>query len=247
MFLKLDSLLKHPLLTLQDAPRCSLSGLPPPHHIMCTCSGSLNLVEVPHLSSGATELHIQDNRLTSVSPGLFERLVSLKRVSLHGNPFHCDCGIQYLRNWLLKNREMVLKEPTCASPSSVAQRAIADLTDDHFTSCVVASCTGATYNTVMAAMLCCVIVLLLWSLKLAKMSTFTLSIEKRHTGIEAGSLQSLKPRYRRRLNTVQSEASVDLDINGAEDLERPLALNMELLPQVIDVLHRKHNIKIKAT
>lgn len=215
-----------------------------PAGVQVNCS-SLNLTHLPHLPSDTTELHVQDNQLTSVSPGLFDRLVGLKKVSLNGNPFHCDCRIQYLRNWLLKNRSVVSKEPTCASPSSVAQRAITELSDDYFSSCALASCTDGTVNTIMGVMLCCLIVLLLWSLKLAKASTFTLYIDERHSGFEADSLRSLKPKHRRRLHTAQTEASADAFM-CTDNLEKPL-INIELLPQVLDVLHKKHNIKIKAT
>ncbi|XP_044068396.1 glycoprotein IX (platelet) [Siniperca chuatsi] len=218
--------------------------LPAGLHVNCSTT---NLIEMPHVPSDTTELHLQDNRLTSVSPGLFDRLVGLKKVSLSGNPFHCDCRIRYLRNWLLKNRAIVSKEPTCASPSSVAQKAITELSDDYFSSCALASCTDWTYNTMMGVMLCCLIVLLLWSLRLAKMSTFTLYIDERHSGFEADSLRSLKPKHRRRLQTALSEVSLDCEsLTCMEDLEKPL-INMDLLPQVLDVLHKKYNVKIKAT
>lgn len=226
-------------------PPCLCSVLQP-YGLRVNCS-SLGLVELPPLPSHATELHVQDNQLASVSPGLLDRLVGLSEVSLSGNPFHCDCRIQYLRNWLLKNRGVVSEEPTCASPSSVAQKAIADLPDDHFSSCGPSSCAGWTLNAALAAMLCCVVALLLWSLKLAKSSTFTLYIVNRHAGLEADSLRSLKPKHRRRLHTALSGVSTDLNsFSCAQELERPLT-NMELLPQVLDALHKKNKIKIKAT
>ncbi|XP_070696428.1 platelet glycoprotein IX [Pempheris klunzingeri] len=220
---------------------CLYSALLPPG-LRVNCS-SLNLMEVPPLPSDTTELHVQDNQLTSVPPGLFDRLVGLKKVSLSGNPFHCDCKIKYLRIWLLRNRAVISKEPTCASPSSVAQKAIADLSDDFFSSCAPTSCTDGTYNTMMGVMLCCLIVLLLWSLRLAKTSAFTLYIDERHSGLEANSLRPVRPKHRRRLHTTLSEFSPD---SCTEDLEKPL-INMELLPQVLDVIQKKHNIKIKAT
>nr|ACQ58041.1 Platelet glycoprotein IX precursor [Anoplopoma fimbria] len=222
---------------------CLCSALTPAG-LVVNCS-SLNLVDLPHLQSDTTELNVQDNRLTSVSPGLFDRLVGLKKVSLSGNPFHCDCRIRYLRNWLLKNRAAVSTEPTCASPSSVAQRAITELRDDHFASCALAACTGGTYNTVMGVMLCCIIGLLLWALRLAKASTFILYIWERHSRFEADSLRSMRPKHRRRLHTAQSEFSME-SVTCAEDLENPL-INTKLPPQALDVLHKKHNIKIKAT
>ncbi|KAM6982362.1 platelet glycoprotein IX [Tautogolabrus adspersus] len=229
------------VLLLSAATSAHTAGKP------CTCStllpaglqvncSSLNLNELPHLPADTTELHIQDNQLTSVSPGMFDRLVGLKKASLSGNPFHCGCGIQYLRNWLLKNKAIVSKEPTCASPSLVAQKAVSELSDDFFSSCTPASCSNGTSNALIGVMLCCLIVLLLWSLRLARMSTFTLYIDERHSGFAAESLHSLKPKHRRRLHTD----------TYTMDLEKP-PLNMELLPQVLDILNKKHNIKIKAT
>lgn len=218
---------------------CLCSGLRPAG-LQVNCS-SLNLADLPHLPPDTTELHVRDNRLTSVSPGLFDRLVVLKKVSLSGNPFHCDCGIQYLRNWLLKNKALVTTEPTCASPGSVARRAVADLGDGHFASCALAGCAGGTYSTVVGGMVCCLVVLLLWSLRLAKRTTFTLEIHERHSGFEADSLRSLKPRHRRRLRTEHTEVTLE----SAEGLEEQL-VHVELLPQVLDALHKKHNIKIKA-
>ena len=212
--------------------------------VNCSSSG---LVELPPLAPHTTELHVQDNQLTSVSPGLFDGLVGLTKVSLSGNPFHCDCRIQYLRSWLLKNRAAVSEQPSCASPSSVAQKAIAELPDEYFSSCGLPGCTGGTYNAALGAMLCWVIALMLWSLRLAKSSTFTLSIHDRHVGLLADSLRSLKPKHRRRLHTTLSGVSEDMTSFGcAEELERPL-ISMELLPQVLDTLHKKHKIKIKAT
>lgn len=218
-------------------------------HQSCSCSSlhsadlrvncsSLTLMELPHLPTDTTELYVENNRITFVSPGQFDGLVGLKKASFSGNPFHCDCRIAYFRNWLLKNKAVILKEPTCASPSSVAQKAISELSDEHFSSCAPTSCANGTYNILMGVMLCCVIVLLLWCLRLAKSSTFTLYIDERHSGFEADSLRSLKPKHRRRLHTDHT--------NYTMDLEKP-PLNMDLLPQVLDMLHKKHNIKIKAT
>ncbi|XP_034550714.1 platelet glycoprotein IX [Notolabrus celidotus] len=222
------------VLAAQQSCTCSFLQ---PSGLRVNCS-SLNLMELPYLPTDTTKLHVQNNWLTSVSPGRFDRLVGLKKASLSGNPFHCDCRIEYLRNWLIKNKAIISKEPTCASPSSVAQKAISELSDEYFSSCGPASCTNGTYNAVMGVMLCCVIVLLLWCLRLAKASAFTLFIDERHSGFEADSLRSMKPKHRRRLHTDS--------LNYVMDLEKP-PLNMELLPQVLDMLHKKHNIKIKAT
>ncbi|XP_075330984.1 platelet glycoprotein IX isoform X2 [Odontesthes bonariensis] len=227
------------------AKPCVCSALLPAG-LRVNCS-TLNLMELPHLPSETTELHLQDNRSTSVSPGLFDRFVSLKKVSLSGNPFHCDCRIQYLRNWLLKNRDVVSEDPVCSSPSFVAQKAITELTDEYFSFCASTSCDYGKYNSMLGVLLCFLILLLLWNLRLARKSTFTLFIDERHSGFEADSLRSLKPKHRRRLYPGLSGVIADSNsVLWSKDLERPI-INMELLPQVLDVLHKKHNIKIKAT
>ncbi|XP_014889049.1 platelet glycoprotein IX [Poecilia latipinna] len=234
---------------------CVFSELQP-SGLRVNCS-SLNLMELPHLPSETTELFVQDNRLTSVPPGKFDRLANLRKVSLSPNPFRCDCSIQYLRYWLLKNRAVVSEEPLCSSPGSVAQNAITDLSDAYFSYCTfplvhqtsTSGCVYVSYNTIASVMLCCIIILLLWSLILARKSTFTIYVEERHSGFEADSLRSLKPKHRRRLHPELSELSADSEsVVLSEDLERPLISksNMELLPQVLETLHKKHNIKIKA-
>ncbi|KAM9856300.1 platelet glycoprotein IX isoform 2-T3 [Aulostomus maculatus] len=224
---------------------CLCTALPPAG-LQVNCS-SLQLMEVPYLPSDTTELYMQSNHLTTIPSGRFDRLIGLKKLSLSGNPFHCDCRIKYLRNWLLKNKAAVSQEPTCTSPSSVAQTPITKLSDDYFKSCAPKSCAGWGYSTVMAMMICCLVVPLLWSLRLAKNSMFIIYIEERHSGLEADSLLSLRPKHRRRLHTNLGEFSTQTEtLLRTEDLQRP-NINMELLPQVLDVLHKKHNIKIKAT
>lgn len=218
---------------------CQCSA-PQPAGLKVNCS-FVNLTELPRLPTDTTELFVHDNLLTFVPPGWFDRLVGLQKVTLYGNPFHCDCRIQYLRNWLLKNRAIVAQEPTCTSPSSVANMAITELGDDYFSVCTTKNCTGWTLDIIIAVMLCCVIVLLLWSLRLAKLSNITLFIDERHLGLDAKLLHSLRPKHRRRQLSASSQISESL--TDEEDLEKPL-LNMELLPQVLEVLRKKHNIKI---
>lgn len=224
------------------APPCRCSSLPPAG-LKVDCSVS-NLTELTGLPPDTTELLVQDNWLTSLAPGLFDKLVHLEKVSLSANPFHCDCRIQYLRNWLLKNSALVAQQPTCASPSSVAHRNISTLSDDFFSSCAKANSTCGTFTIVLPVAVCSLIVLLVWSLRLAKMSTITLYIDKKDAGREAIPLRPLRSKHRRRVNAELSTGSRNSDsLFYLVDLEKPL-LNMELLPQVLDTLHRRHNIKI---
>lgn len=186
---------------------------------------------------------VQDNWLTAVTPGLFDKLVRLEKVWLTGNPFHCDCRIQYLRNWLLKNTVLVSQQPTCVSPRSVAHRNINSLTDDYFSSCAKAKSTCGTFDIVLLGAVCFLIALLVWGLRLAKMSTVTLYIDKKVSGPEAVPLRPLRPKHRRRVEKLSAGGRSSDSLSDLVDLERPL-LDMELLPQVLDTLHRRHNLKI---
>ncbi|KAJ8016207.1 hypothetical protein DPEC_G00004790 [Dallia pectoralis] len=188
------------LLLLATSSWCSAL---PSAVLQVNCS-SLDLTEVPPLSPDTTELHLQDNHLSRVPPGHFDRLQSLRSITLSGNPFHCDCGIQYLRSWVRRNRAVVSGAvPTCASPSSVAHREISSLSDDHFSSCARQSCVDGPYGVLVGSVLCGVIGLLIWVLRLAKSSTFTLDITQRHAGLNLESLRSLKPKHRSRLRRTQ--------------------------------------------
>lgn len=96
----------------------------------------------------------------------------------------------------------------------------------------------------MSVAVCFLIALLAYILRLAKMSTITLYIHKKHSELDAVALQPLRPKRRRRVNSTFSTDNQNSDsFLCEEDLEKPL-LNMELLPQVLDTLHRRHNIKI---
>lgn len=217
---------------------CQCSALLPTAGLKVNCSAA-DVMELPRLPAHTTELFVQDNRLTSVPPGSLDALVALRRVALHGNPFHCDCRIQYLRNWLLKNGAVVAQEPACASPSALARRPIRELGDQHFSSCATRGRTDGTLSGVIAAALCCVVGLLLWSLRVARVSNITLLIDERHLGLEARALDSDRTKQRRR----QRSQAPPISLGSEEDLQRPL-INMELLPQVLEVLHEKHNIVI---
>lgn len=216
-----------------------------PSGLQVNCS-SLGLMEVPSLPTDTAELHLQDNHITTVPPGYFDRLSALRRVTLSGNPFHCDCRIQYLRLWLQRNRAAESGVPTCASPEAVAHTAIVTLSDAHFSSCGQRRCTGGLLNVLIGVILCGLIALLLWSLRLAKHSTITLKIDETHAIFESSSLRSLKPKHRRRVQSMLSENSGNsANLTWIDDSDRPL-INVELPHQELNILHTKHNIKIKV-
>lgn len=210
----------------------------PSKGVRMNCS-SHGLRFVPQLHSSITELLLQNNLLTTITPGHLDMLHNLQLANLSGNPFHCDCSILYFRQWLRRNKAISVM-PVCASPSELAQRPIDELTDADLSSCVSDDCSGWVYNAILCLMLCFLIGLLLWCVQLARNSTFILGIDERHTGFEAESLRSLKPKHR-----VRMRCSIGSLSPGADDIDKPL-LNMDILPQILDILHKQHNIKIKV-
>ncbi|XP_036387106.1 glycoprotein IX (platelet) [Megalops cyprinoides] len=223
--------------SVQLAPHsCQCSALQP-EGLRVTCN-SLNILEVPQLPPDTTELHLQNNQLTTVPPGSFDALQGLRQLNLSGNPFHCGCDIWYLTTWLQDHGSVCGHSPTCATPAALAHKPIAGLSQADFSTCSRKRPTSSSLDIMMILMLCFLIAVQLWCLKAVRSSTFILDVVQRHTGIEADSLRSLKPKHRKRQSI--------LDRTDDSEIEQPL-LNMELLPQILDVLQKKHNMKFKAT
>lgn len=109
-----------------------------PHLCSCDdsqvdCSGrSLTSSSLPtSFPVGTTSLRLHNNRLTSLPHGLLDGLTSLRSVSLHGNPWQCDCGILDLRAWLL-HQHPILKTHhgiNCSSPPGLRGRLVVYLTE----------------------------------------------------------------------------------------------------------------------
>lgn len=60
-----------------------------------------------------TELQLHDNHLTALPVGLLDNMQVLQVVTLHGNPWECDCAVLYLRGWLLKqNNDALIRQVT---------------------------------------------------------------------------------------------------------------------------------------
>ncbi|XP_071339653.1 platelet glycoprotein Ib beta chain [Trachinotus anak] len=107
----------------------------------CSCHGnrvdcsskSLTSSSLPtSFPAGTTELHLNNNLLSTLPNGLLDDLTSLHSVSLHGNPWVCDCGVLYLRAWLLRQPTSLLVHPhvNCSSPHNLRGRLVAYLTEE---------------------------------------------------------------------------------------------------------------------
>eukprot|EP00090_Calanus_glacialis_P015955 TRINITY_DN25066_c0_g1_i1.p1 TRINITY_DN25066_c0_g1~~TRINITY_DN25066_c0_g1_i1.p1 ORF type:complete len:745 (+),score=89.43 TRINITY_DN25066_c0_g1_i1:217-2451(+) len=82
----------------------------------------LSNCKISEVSSGAfynlqnlERLYLEGNRLRSVSE-LQNFPPSLHGISLHENPWHCDCQLKNLRDWLTKSNVPRLFEPVCQTP-----------------------------------------------------------------------------------------------------------------------------------
>lgn len=69
-------------------------------------------------------LDLSENQLTFLTPGTLSLGISV--VELTFNPWHCDAKIEYL--WKRLNNVAVESEPRCASPETLKDKAIAQLT-----------------------------------------------------------------------------------------------------------------------
>ncbi|MEQ2229958.1 hypothetical protein ILYODFUR_024220 [Ilyodon furcidens] len=128
-----------------------------PH--LCSCqdaqvdcsSRSLTSASMPSsFPAGTTELHLHDNLLSTLPNGLLDDLTSLHFISLHGNPWICDCGILYLRAWLRHQPTGLVSHlgVNCSSPPSLRGRSVEYLTEDE----VLESCHYWYCNLALASL-----------------------------------------------------------------------------------------------
>lgn len=103
------------------------------------CSGrALTTDTLPSsFPADTTELLLHDNLLTALPTDLLGTLQALRRVTLHGNSWTCDCAVLYLRGWLLKNaNDALIRNVSCTSPPGLRGRLVAHLVEEE----VLSSC-----------------------------------------------------------------------------------------------------------
>uniref|UniRef100_A0A8C5QR38 Glycoprotein IX platelet n=1 Tax=Leptobrachium leishanense TaxID=445787 RepID=A0A8C5QR38_9ANUR len=94
------------------------------------------LKALPEIPVNTIKLFLKNNDLTSVPPGYFDDLTYLDEVDLSSNPWHCDCGIFYVKIWLEsqiipKNIENV----RCATPTTLSSVPIQNLSGNEIQGC----------------------------------------------------------------------------------------------------------------
>ena len=91
-------------------------------------------------------LYLETNRLRVIREPL-QLGSGLHGVSLHGNPWHCDCQLRLMRDWLVETNVPRLYEPVCQSPHRLAGFTITTLSIQEF-SCLPAVSPTSMFVTV---------------------------------------------------------------------------------------------------
>uniref|UniRef100_H3ACF0 Si:ch211-159i8.4 n=1 Tax=Latimeria chalumnae TaxID=7897 RepID=H3ACF0_LATCH len=95
------------------------------HHLHPDTFVTFSFFKHFHIST-IRHLYLSDNQLASLSPRLFLHMNSLETLHLHGNPWRCDCGLQWLVDWNSQTESIKCKKdpaleggqlcPKCFSP-----------------------------------------------------------------------------------------------------------------------------------
>ncbi|XP_049434093.1 platelet glycoprotein Ib beta chain [Epinephelus fuscoguttatus] len=154
-----------------------------PH--LCSCHGSqvdcssksLTSSSLPtSFPAGTTSLRLHNNRLATLPNGLLDGLTSLNSVSLHGNPWVCDCGALYLRAWLLHHPATLTSHlgVNCSSPPGLRGRLVVTLTERE----VLESCRYWYCNLALVSQVCLFVFVVVQGALLAALIVFLKRFER---------------------------------------------------------------------
>ncbi|XP_020836884.1 platelet glycoprotein IX isoform X1 [Phascolarctos cinereus] len=102
--------------------------------LVVDCSNR-GLTTVPALPNTTRQLYLQNNNLSSIPAGTFDHLSYVYRIDVTNNPWHCDCGILYLKLWLEDHAQETLHLTRCASPAVTASLSLDQLTGNELEGC----------------------------------------------------------------------------------------------------------------
>ncbi|KAK5870993.1 hypothetical protein PBY51_003896 [Eleginops maclovinus] len=151
----------------------------------CSCHGSqvncssrsLTSSSLPiNFPAGTTSLFLQNNRLTHLPNGFLEGLTSLRSVSLHGNPWECNCGVLYLRAWLLRQPTSLTSHQgvNCSSPPGLRGRLVVHLMEKE----VLESCHYWYCDLALASQVCLFVFVVLQAALLVALIVFLKRFER---------------------------------------------------------------------
>ncbi|XP_045123596.1 leucine-rich repeat-containing protein 24-like [Portunus trituberculatus] len=78
------------------------------------------------------KLKLAFNRLTELRPRLVESLRNLHEVTVHNNPWNCDCRLRKLREWLVEKNVPHEVSPVCAKPDRIQNRTFDEMGEHEF-------------------------------------------------------------------------------------------------------------------
>ncbi|XP_067109212.1 carboxypeptidase N subunit 2 [Osmerus mordax] len=78
------------------------------------------------------QLYLSQNNLQNLPLGLLDYFLSENMIRLHGNPWNCDCNIQYMYDWMGENHRYVedLSKMLCAGPVPLRGQSLASVHRD---------------------------------------------------------------------------------------------------------------------
>jgi len=129
-----------------------------------------------HFPPGTAQLNLHGNKLTTLPNGLLDDLTKLRSVSLHGNLWACDCGVLYLRAWLLRQPDNRLSyfNISCSSPPNLRGRLVIYLTEEE----VLESCYYWYCDLALASQVCLFVFVLVQVLLLVAVIIFLRRFER---------------------------------------------------------------------
>ncbi|CAN0399540.1 unnamed protein product [Lampetra fluviatilis] len=76
-----------------------------------------------------TQLTISDNKVKVIEAGTFSTLSGLEMIYLHGNPYHCDCKLNPLVQWLATTKTKILPNSVmkCYTPKTMQDKRLQTL------------------------------------------------------------------------------------------------------------------------
>ncbi|KAM3915542.1 platelet glycoprotein IX-like [Leptodactylus fuscus] len=198
------------LLTVADGSECP---------VQCKCinltqntlrvdCSSQNLKDIPSLPRETEELYLQDNLLTVITAGAFDKLINLKKLNLSSNPLHCDCKIWYLIMWLSDGNMDGVSGIKCVYPSPLYGKAVSQLTGNEITSCSRRTrlCSDFLFNDAfLYALLFLLFFLMILCLKTFRMIKFEINVSD--NDIELRTYRAPKVRFLKRRSVSYLKAS----------------------------------------
>ncbi|KAM5291698.1 platelet glycoprotein IX-like [Ctenodactylus gundi] len=119
---------------IQDCPApCTCQALET-MGLRVDCQGQ-GLMALAALPAPTRHLLLANNSLHTVPPGAFDHLPQLQVLDVTQNPWHCDCGLTYLRLWLEDRMPKSLSSVLCASPEHAAHHPLDQLTGYQLGNC----------------------------------------------------------------------------------------------------------------